>query len=82
MVVFASYMLLLCLDIIILITVECNYKHLKHYEVTTYKLNGIRLSQKDVLKQPLRGEVLPGDPRLLCSLTKEIQRNDRLSAAQ
>ena len=26
--------------------------------------------------------VLPGDPRLLCSLTKEIWRNDRLSAAQ
>ena len=26
--------------------------------------------------------LLPGDPRLLCSLTIEIRRNDRLSAAQ
>ena len=27
-------------------------------------------------------KILPGDPRLLCSLTLEIRRNDRLSAAQ
>ena len=30
----------------------------------------------------VKPSILPGDPRLLCSLTIEIWRNDRLSAAQ
>ena len=37
------------------------------------------------LRRTTRTQFIPGDPRLLCSLTNnriEIRRNDRLSAAQ